>query len=107
MTAQLIDRETVFIVDVPEGNDKPYACSKGFYIRNGANSQKLTRNEIVEFFQKEGRIRFDELRNERAVFENDFDEKAFDEFLKSAGIVTQSEKTADQRLSFPMMHSSR
>jgi ATP-dependent DNA helicase RecG len=82
----LIVREPVIIVDVPEGKDKPYACSKGFYIRNGANSQKLTRNEIIAFFQKEGLIRFDELRNEHADFEKDFDEKAFHEFLKSAGI---------------------
>lgn len=92
VTARAVDRQPVFIVDVPEGMDKPYACPKGFYIRNGANSQKLTRNEIVDFFQKEGRIRFDELRNERAVFENDFDERAFDAFLTSAGISKTIDK---------------
>jgi ATP-dependent DNA helicase RecG len=70
-------KDNLIIVNVPDGNDKPYACSRGFFIRNGANSQKLTRNEIIEFFQKEGRIRFDELKNDKAVFEEDFDEKAF------------------------------
>jgi ATP-dependent DNA helicase RecG len=59
--------DSLFVITVPEGNDKPYACPKGFYIRNGANSQKLARNEIVELFQKEGRIHFDELRNDKAV----------------------------------------
>jgi ATP-dependent DNA helicase RecG len=80
-------KNNLIIVDVPDGNDKPYACSRGFFIRNGANSQKLTRNEIIEFFQKEGRVRFDELKNEKAVFENDFDEKAFENFLNLAGIT--------------------
>jgi ATP-dependent DNA helicase RecG len=77
----------LILVDVPDGNDKPYACSRGFFIRNGGNSQKLTRNEIIEFFQKEGRIRFDEMKNEKAVFENDFDERAFKDFLNLAGIT--------------------
>ena len=78
--------DSLIVVMVPEGNDKPYACSKGFYVRNGANSQKLNRNEIVEFFQKEGRIHFDELRNDKANFKTDFDEKALIEFLGMAGI---------------------
>ncbi len=45
------------VVDIPEGAEKPYGCSKGFFIRIGPNSQKLRRNDIVAFFQKEGRIR--------------------------------------------------
>src|SRR5665648_184131 len=42
-------KDNLIVVDVPDGNDKPYACSRGFFIRNGANSQKLTRNEIIEY----------------------------------------------------------
>jgi ATP-dependent DNA helicase RecG len=80
-------KDNLIVVEVPDGNDKPYACSRGFFIRNGANSQKLTRNEIIEYFQKEGRIRFDELKNDKAVFENDFDERAFKDFLNLAGIT--------------------
>lgn len=80
-------KDNLIIVDVLDGNDKPYACSRGFFIRNGANSQKLTRNEIIEFFQKEGRVHFDELKNDKAVFESDFDEKAFETFLNLAGIT--------------------
>lgn len=86
--------DNIVVVDVPEGSDKPYACSKGFFIRSGANSQKLSRNEIVEFFQKEGRIRYDELRNERADFENDFDEKAFETFIKSSRISPSIDRFA-------------
>ncbi|OHD78533.1 MAG: transcriptional regulator, partial [Spirochaetes bacterium RIFOXYC1_FULL_54_7] len=83
---------SLFVVTVPEGNDKPYACPKGFYLRNGANSQKLSRNEIVEFFQKEGRIRFDELCNRKAVFDTDFDDRAFNDFMNLAGISKSLDK---------------
>jgi len=55
-------------------------------MRMGANSQKLTRNQIIEFFQKEGRIRFDELGHGKADYVTDFDESAFARFLALAGI---------------------
>ena len=80
-------KNNLIVIDVPDGHDKPYACSRGFFIRNGANSQKLTRNEIIEYFRKESRIRFDELKNDKAIFENDFDERAFKDFLNLAGIT--------------------
>lgn len=35
-------KDNLIVIDVPDGRDKPYACSRGFFIRNGANSQKLT-----------------------------------------------------------------
>jgi ATP-dependent DNA helicase RecG len=81
---QVVDN--VLMVRIPEGMEKPYGCSRGFFMRMGANSQKLTRNQIIEFFQKEGRIRFDELRNAKAVYPDDFDPVAYGRFLKLAGI---------------------
>lgn len=48
--------EKILIVDVPEGKDKPYRCTNGFYVRNGASSVKLSRDEIREFFIDEGKI---------------------------------------------------
>jgi len=81
------------VIDVPEGNEKPYACSKGFFVRIGPNTQKLTRNEIVTLFQKEGRIRFDELENRKANLANDFDETAFQKFLKYASITPSIDRT--------------
>ena len=77
----------IIIVDVPQGKEKPYGCSRGFFIRIGPNSQKLTRNEIISFFQKEGRIRFDELENGKANFKRDFDKVAFNQFIKLSNIT--------------------
>ena len=44
----------VLVVNVPEGDDKPYCCSSGCYIRVGPNSQKMTRNQIIEFSRQRG-----------------------------------------------------
>ena len=79
-------KKNLIIIHVPEGKEKPYGCPKGFFMRVGANSQKMTRNEIISFFKKEGRIHFEELINEKANFEKDFDPKAFKHFLKLSGI---------------------
>ena len=78
--------EDILIITVREGVDKPYKCTSGFYTRVGPNSQKLTRDEIVEFFQSEGKIRYDELSNLKFDFEIHFDTKKFDKFLRLAGI---------------------
>jgi len=53
--------ENILIINVREGDDKPYRCSSGFYTRVGPNSQKLNRDEIIAFIKSEGKIRFDEL----------------------------------------------
>ena len=53
--------ENILIIHVKEGLNKPYCCTKGFYIRSGANSQKLSTREITEFIQAEGKVRFDEI----------------------------------------------
>lgn len=79
--------ESIIVVDVPQGGEKPYGCSRGFFVRIGPNSQKLTRNEIISFFQKEGRIRFDELENSKANFERDFDKEAFIKFIELSNIT--------------------
>ena len=79
-------KKNLIVIHVPEGQEKPYGSSRGFFLRIGANSQKMTRNEIVGFFKKEGRIRFEELINEKADFKQDFDSKAFKYFLKLSKI---------------------
>ena len=84
--------KNLIIIHIPEGEEKPYGCSRGFFMRIGANSQKMTRNEIIKFFKKEGRIRFEELINEKANFKQDFDPKSFKHFLKLSGISSTIEQ---------------
>ncbi len=84
--------KNILIAHIPEGAEKPYGCARGFFMRMGANSQKLTRDGIINFFKQEGRIRFDELTNKKAKFDTDFDPRAFSHFLELAGIS----RTIDQ-----------
>jgi len=76
----------VIIVTVQEGTKKPYACSDGFYIRIGPNSQKLSTEEIFDFLQSEGIIRYDTIvRNNYPVDEN-FSVAAYEKFIRKAEI---------------------
>src|SRR3954467_13059889 len=61
ISIELESFNNVLIVHVPEGKDKPYRCTNGFYIRSGACSVKLSTQEIIDFIKTEGRVRFDDL----------------------------------------------
>lgn len=78
--------DNILIINVREGEDKPYQCTSGFYMRVGPSSQKLSRDEIIEFFKAEGKIRFDELINLKFDYNTQFDPKKLDRFLSLAGI---------------------
>ena len=60
--------DNVLSVEIMEGENKPYSCSAGFYMRMGANSQKMNRNEILALAIKSGKIRFDEQILKISVF---------------------------------------
>ncbi|MFA4828090.1 MAG: ATP-binding protein [Thermodesulfovibrionales bacterium] len=74
--------DSVFIINIKEGEDKPYECSSGFYKRIGPNSQKMRRDELLAFFRSEGKIRFDELIEPKFSFSRDFDKNRFKRFLQ-------------------------
>ena len=80
--------EGILIIEIEEGKDKPYSCSSGFYLRQGPNSQKLKRDEILKLITKFGKIKFDEQINEKFDFKKDFDEVNFNLFLKENKLFT-------------------
>ena len=88
------DFNHILIINVHEGKDKPYECSSGFYKRIGPNSQKMTRDELSNFFKSEGKIKFDELIELRSDYPKDFDKNKFRRFLQLAEIqkINDTEK---------------
>ena len=82
---QILDN--IIIVNVEQGNNKPYQCKEGFFLRQGANSQKLTRDEILSFAYTEGKLTFDEQINEDFIYPEDFDEQKFNNYLKEANLT--------------------
>ena len=89
------DGKEILVVEVPDGEDKPYSCSLGFYLRSGASTQKMTRNEIVEFLYSVGQVRWDEKACRDFRYPDDFDEDAFRYFLDNAKITSVGMSTED------------
>lgn len=55
-----VEGKEVWVIYTPSGKEKPYVLSGAIYIREGANSQKLTTaEELRSFFQFSNRIYFD------------------------------------------------
>lgn len=78
--------DNVLVVNVPEGKKKPYSVNGKFYLRKGPNSQQLARDEIWQFFQKQGVITFDEKVNHKFKYDTDFNNEAYEDFLHRAHI---------------------
>ncbi|MEA1986923.1 MAG: putative DNA binding domain-containing protein, partial [Candidatus Marinimicrobia bacterium] len=76
--------ENLGIIYVPEGKEKPYTVSGHFYLRQGANSQQLDRDEIKTFFQKENQISFE--RKTKNFTDKDFSNTVLKNFKRNANI---------------------
>ena len=76
----------VLAVEVRESDAKPVQCSDGFFWRQGAVTQKMSREEIRDFFRAEGVIRFDLAPCPRFNYPEDFDREKFDAWLRLSGI---------------------
>jgi len=56
---ELIEQDGILILEIKEGEHKPYRAPEGFFLRVGASSRKLKRDEILTFAVYENRIQFD------------------------------------------------
>ena len=80
----------VLVIVVAEGTNKPYKCRDGFFLRIGPNSQKLKRDEIIQFINDVGKIHFDEAINKRFQYPNNFSEDELTHYTKQCGIEVKS-----------------
>ncbi|MBP2132158.1 ATP-dependent DNA helicase RecG [Methanomicrobium sp. W14] len=74
----------VLCVTVPEQQGKPYSFGGRFFIREGASSQQMSRDEIREFFYKEGLIHFDETACDRFDLKRDLNAEIWERFSRRA-----------------------
>ncbi len=77
----------VTVVTVRESDAKPVQCREGFFWRQGAVTQKLSRDEIRDFFRSEEVIRFDLSRCPKFRYPRDFDREKYDAWLRLSGIT--------------------
>ena len=91
-----IDNETVWVIEVPSGKDKPYIFSGSIFVREGANSQKLhTVEEMRSFFQECNKFFFDAIPCLWFNFHTDADELAIMDFRTEAKL---SPSTKDKQI---------
>ena len=76
----------VLCVTIPEQHGKPYSFGGKYYIREGASSQQMSRDEIREFFFKEGLIRFDKTPCHNFKIDRDLTPEAWARFAARAHI---------------------
>jgi ATP-dependent DNA helicase RecG len=86
--------DNIIVLTVPEGMHKPYSCPAGFYLRSGPNSQKLGRDSIIDFFQSEGHVRYDEIVRDDLPIDERFNEAAYKRYIKTAKISDVLEQDA-------------
>lgn len=86
-----LPRHKILAIHVQEGANRPHRCSKGFFLRNGASSQKMSTRDITAFIQAEGKIRFDQQLRLDLNWEEVLDENRLNHFLKLANISPKSD----------------
>ncbi|MCK4305438.1 MAG: putative DNA binding domain-containing protein [Candidatus Eisenbacteria sp.] len=84
-------------VIVKEGEEKPYKCSDGFYLRSGATNQKLSRNEILDLAIRLNRIRFEALQVFDFRYPDAFSEDTFREFVERAHLSRSLDSLGEQQ----------
>ena len=77
----------VLCVTVPAQHSKPYSFGGRFFIREGATSQQMSRDEIREFFFKEGLIHLDETPCNAFDLSVELTTQRWSEFAERAGIA--------------------
>lgn len=88
-----VEGKRVMVVDVPQGVNKPYEASEGFWVKDGADKRKARREELLRLFQASGSLYADEVgvpvdlgALDRPRFER-FYEEAFGERADDAGVA--------------------
>ncbi|MBI2231643.1 MAG: putative DNA binding domain-containing protein [Deltaproteobacteria bacterium] len=77
----------VMVVHVRESENKPVQCRDGFFWRQGAGTQKLSRDEIRDFFRSEGSVRFDLAICSKFRYPQDFDRDKYNAWIEESGIT--------------------
>ncbi|MCR5456125.1 MAG: putative DNA binding domain-containing protein [Bacteroidales bacterium] len=102
--------KTVWVIDIPEGKDKPYICGGSVYVRQGPNAQKLrTRNEILNFFRECNSVHYDDTPAYNVDLIQEIDPENFDYFCRMAKIsrtipdrqILENLCCYDERTSYP------
>jgi len=91
---QKMGKDLLFI-DIPDSPEKPHSCSDGFFLRSGATTLKMTRNEIIHFLHSTNQILWDKKKCFSFKYPEDFDNDAFRRFCVMSGMSNIEIDTED------------
>ncbi|QQR81880.1 MAG: putative DNA binding domain-containing protein [Deltaproteobacteria bacterium] len=77
--------ENIVVIEIPEGNEKPYSCSSGYYRRLNGNTQKMNHDEIRIMFRKHDPFPFEERITKGFSFK-DISKEKIKTFIEEANI---------------------
>jgi ATP-dependent DNA helicase RecG len=80
----------VLLITIRESENKPVQCREGFFWRQGASTQKLSRDEIRDFFRNESAIRFDLSICPKFRYPEDFDREKYAVWVGESRITPNS-----------------
>lgn len=83
--------QKIIVIHVPEGANRPHRCTKGFYLRNGASSHKMSTADITAFIQSEGKVRFDQQLRMDLDWKEVLDQSRLAHFLSLTGITRKKD----------------
>ncbi len=83
--------QKIIVIHVPEGANRPHRCTKGFYLRNGASSHKMSTADITAFIQSEGKVRFDQQLRMDLDWKEVLDQYRLEHFLSLTGITQRTD----------------
>src|SRR3989337_1444847 len=77
--------QDVVLIEVPQGEEKPYSCGSGYFRRLDGTTQKMTNHELRLMFQENEIVPFEDNIHKGATWDNISKEK-IRSFLKEADI---------------------
>jgi ATP-dependent DNA helicase RecG len=86
VTIEIIQIGDVADINVPEQNQRPYSCSSGFFIRNGAVTQKMGRDAILSIMEACGSLSFERRSVSGFDANTDLDSTKIFRFRREAGL---------------------
>ncbi len=86
IAVEMASVDNVLCVTVPDQHGKPYSFGGRFFLRVGATCQQMSRDEIREFFFREGLIRFDEAPCRKFSLKADLSHETWKQFSKRSRI---------------------
>ncbi|MCG2726036.1 MAG: putative DNA binding domain-containing protein [Elusimicrobia bacterium] len=78
--------DNAVVIEIGEGEEKPYSCSSGYFRRIDAVTQKMTRDEVGLLFKNAYAISYEEMINDKISW-NDISKDKIKTFFKESGIA--------------------